>query len=231
MSLTRSLFLAAVISLMAMPGRSEDRLIAIDVLLQPDGVMLERAADWNARMREQSPEGFELDDEHAPHITLVQRFVAESDLGSLLAAVEQVRSKFNPAAMHMTATGLYHVPSGKIGLAGIVVEPSDELKSLQGAVIDAVNRFARTGGGASAFMPDTTGTPFDPQLFKYVETFVPNQTGDKFNPHVTIGIAPLGWLEDVEKQFFSTFTFGAEGIAVYQLGNFGTASKRLDSNR
>jgi hypothetical protein len=65
-------------------------------------------------------------------------------------------------------------------------------------------------------------------LFKYVETFVPNQTGEKFNPHVTIGIAPLGWLEEREKQPFSSFTFGAKGIAVYQLGNFGTASRRLD---
>jgi hypothetical protein len=46
---------------------------------------------------------------------------------------------------------------------------------------------------------------------------------------VTIGIAPLGWLEDLEKRPFSTFTFGAKGLAIYQLGNFGTASKRLDT--
>jgi hypothetical protein len=102
--------------------------------------------------------------------------------------------------------------------------------ALQEAVIEAVNPFARTGGDASAFVPDATGTPFDPLLFEYVDTFVPNQTGKKFNPHVTIGIAPLGWLEDLEKQPFSTFTFGAKGIATYQLGNFGTASKRLDSS-
>ena len=47
---------------------------------------------------------------------------------------------------------------------------------------------------------------------------------------MTIGIAPLGWLEDLEKQPFSTFTFGAKGIATYRLGNFGTASKLLDSS-
>ena len=212
------------------PSGVEDRLIAIDVLLQPDGKMLEEAANWNAQMREQSPEGFELDEQHAPHITLVQRFIAESDLGSVLAAVDRVKSAFDIANMQMTATGLYDIPSGKIGVAGIVIEPSDELLALQEAVIEAVNPFARTGGDASAFVPDATGTPFDPLLFKYVDTFVPNQTGKKFNPHVTIGIAPLGWLEDLEKQPFSTFTFGAKGIATYQLGNFGTASKRLDSS-
>ena len=45
---------------------------------------------------------------------------------------------------------------------------------------------------------------------------------------MTIGIAPLGWLEDLEKEPFGNFIFGAKGIAIYQLGNFGTASKRLD---
>ena len=49
--------------------------------LQPDGKMLEEAANWNARMREQSPEGFELDEQHAPHITLIQRFIADSESG------------------------------------------------------------------------------------------------------------------------------------------------------
>jgi hypothetical protein len=97
---------------------------------------------------------------------------------------------------------------------------ADWFLNLPEAVIEAVNPFAKTGGDESAFVPDTTGTAFDPFLFKYVETFVPDQTGKKFSPHVTIGIAPLGWLEDVEKQHFNTFAFGAKGIATYQLGNF-----------
>ena len=180
-------------------------------------------------MREQSPEGFRLDAEHIPHITLIQRFIAEDDLISVLAAVDRVKSTSDTAEMRLTANGLYHIPSGKIGLAGIVIAPSDALRALQDAVIGAVNPFARTGGDASAFVPDPTGTPFPPFLFQYIETFVPNQTGKNYNPHVTIGIAPIGWLENIEQQPFSSFTFGAKGIAVYHLGNFGTAARRLDS--
>lgn len=231
MMVLRSSALAVVFLLLATPLRSEERLIAIDVLVQPDAKMLEEASRWNARMRGQSPEGFQLDEEHAPHITLVQRFIAESDLDAVLTAVNRVKSTFDIAKIAMTATGLYHIPSGKIGLAGIVVELTEELRALQREVIDAVNPFARNVGDVSAFVPDASGAAFDPQLFKYVETFVPNQTGDKFNPHVTIGIAPLAWLEETEKQPFHTFAFGAKGIAVYQLGNFGTASKRLDNAR
>ena len=226
----RLILLTAAFVLAALPAFAQDDLIAIDVLLQPGPKMLAEAAEWNARMREQSPEGFELDEKHAPHITLIQRFVAESDLEKVLMAVDEVRSAFDVNTMEMTATGLYHIPAGEIGVAGIVIEPSEELHALQEAVIAAVDGYARTGGGESAFVPDTTGTPFDPLLFEYVETFVPNQTGERFNPHVTIGIAPLPWLEEQEKQPFKQFTFGANGIATYQLGNFGTASKRLDHN-
>jgi 2'-5' RNA ligase len=227
----RAILLIAVLAMSALPTLAEDDLIAIDVLLQPGPTMLAQAARWNARMREQSPEGFELDEEHAPHITLIQRFVAESDLPRVLAAVDEVRSKFDVEEMEMTTTGLYHIPSGKIGLAGIVIQPSEQLLALQRAIIEAVNAYARAGGRESAFVPDKTGTPFDPFLFEYVETFVPGQTGERFNPHVTIGVAPLRWLEEQEQKPFEKFTFGAQGIATYQLGNFGTASKQLDRNQ
>ena len=222
------IFLVAAFAMLAVPVMAQSELIAIDVLIQPGPKMIAEAEKWNARMREQIPEGFELDEEHAPHVTLIQRFVAKTDLPKVLAAVDELKAKFDMKSFEMTATGLYHIPAGKTGLAGIVVEPSEQLLALQQAVIDAVNIFARTGGGESAFVPDKSGTPFNPLRFEYVDTFVPAQTGAKFNPHVTIGVAPLGWLEDLEKKPYDKFTFGAVGIATYQLGNFGTASKRLD---
>ena len=206
----------------------QNNLIAIDVLIQPGPKMMEAAERWNVLMREQSPKGFELDEEHAPHITLIQRFIDKSDLPKVEAAVNKVKSKFDINSLKMTATGLYHIPTGKNGLAGIVIEPNEQLQALQQAVIGAVNVYAQKGGGEAAFVPDKSGTPFDPILFEYVDTFVPQQTGEKFNPHVTIGVAPLDWLEELEKKPFGKFTFGAKGIATYQLGNFGTASKRLD---
>ena len=222
------ILLIAAFVISASPALGQSDLIAIDVLIQPDPKMMEEAERWNALMREQSPKGFELDEEHAPHVTLIQRFIAKSDLPKVLAAVDEVKSKFDISSLEMTATGLYHIPTGKNGLAGIVIEPTEQLHALQEAVIEAVDVYARKGGGKSAFVPDKSGTAFDPILFEYVDTFVPHQTGEKFNPHVTIGVAPLDWLKELEKKPFEKFTFGATGIATYQLGNFGTASKRLD---
>lgn len=219
-----------LLTLCANTFATADELIAIDILIQPDGKMLSESEQWNARMREQTPGGFALDAEHAPHITLVQRFVAVSDIPRILQALAELKADWQLDDIEMTATGLYHIPSGDIGLTGIVVERSDVLVQLQNDVLAAVAPFSKSGGGEAAFVADKSGTPFDPFLFTYVDSFVPNQTGDKFNPHVTIGVAPLGWLEELEKKPFDEFTFGASGIAVYQLGNFGTASKRLDAS-
>ena len=76
-----------------------------------------------------------------------------------------------------------------IGLAGIVVEPTDDLLKLQQNLIDAVAPFTAETGTAAAFVT----TPKDPDINKptidYVATFVPKASGKDFNPHVTVGIA------------------------------------------
>jgi len=55
-------------------------LIAINILLDPDAATVERAQATNARLRQDYPDGFALDANHAPHITLLQRFVRTADL-------------------------------------------------------------------------------------------------------------------------------------------------------
>jgi len=206
---------------------TKDRLVAIDVLLEPDQRMLAAAEQWNKRLREQMPEGFALDETHRPHITLLQQYVAEKDLDVVVAKAKSIAASANLANMKLTANGLYHIPSGKIGLQGITIKPSEEILALQAKVIEAMAPFRKSGGGQAAFVPDPTGTPFDPNLFKYVESFVEKQAGKNFNPHVTTGTAPLEWVKQREEEPFRSFEFGVDKLAVYQLGNFGTAAKRL----
>jgi hypothetical protein len=45
---------------LAVPALAEDKLVAIDVLLEPDQLMLSAAEEWNKRLREQLPDGFSL---------------------------------------------------------------------------------------------------------------------------------------------------------------------------
>jgi hypothetical protein len=76
----------------------EDRLVAIDVLLEPDRWMLEAAEQWNKRLREQIPEGLALDETHRPHITLLQQYGGEKDLDAVVAAVKSLATQCTSAA-------------------------------------------------------------------------------------------------------------------------------------
>jgi hypothetical protein len=51
--------------------------------------------------------------------------------------------------------------------------------------------------------------------------------GQHFNPHVSTGKAPTTYLEEMIAKPFEPFTFSPAGAAVFQLGPFGTAAKKL----
>jgi hypothetical protein len=206
---------------------AETRLVAINVLLMPDASMLKAAGGWNSRLREQMPEGFSLDAAHQPHVTLLQQYVAAKDVDAVIAVVNALAASSNLDAIKLTANGLYHIPSGKIGLQGITVRPSPEIIALQSKVIEALAPYRKRGGSQAAFVPDPTGAAFDPFLFTYVDGFADSQSGSKYNPHVTTGTAPLAWVEAREKEPFKPFDFGADRLTVYRLGNFGTAAEPL----
>lgn len=57
--------------------------------------------------------------------------------------------------------------------------------------------------------------------------FVSVAAGEKFNPHVTIGVASETYLKEMLAEPFPPFTFSPKGASVYRLGAFGTARKEL----
>jgi len=200
---------------------------AIDVLLEPDAAMLQHSEANNARLRKVFPTGFSLDATHRPHITIVQRFVRTADLEKLYAAVGKVLAGTNVTGMKLEAFKYYFIPMKDTGLAGIVVRPTPELLKLQQDVIAAVTPFTVPRGDSAAFVTTPEDPVIDPSLIDYVSAFVPKSSGEHFNPHVTTGVAPREYLDQMLAEPFQPFTFSAAGTAVYQLGQFGTAAKKL----
>jgi hypothetical protein len=200
---------------------------AIDILLEPDATMLGHAADNNARLLAVFPKGFALDATHTPHITMIQRFVRTADLEKVYAAADKVLARANVTGMRLKAIKYYYIPTGANGLAGIVVEPTPELLSLQAELIAAVAPFMAESGDSSAFVTTPDDPVIDPLLIGYVSTFVPKGTGENFNPHVTTGVAPKAYLDQMLAEPFESFSFSPAGAAVYQLGQFGTAARKL----
>jgi hypothetical protein len=205
----------------------QNSITAIDILLEPDATMLRHAQANNARLLKVFPKGFALDEAHRPHITLIQRFVRTADLDKVYATAEKILAGADITHMQLEAFKYYYAPGPGVGVAGIVARPTPPLLTLQQSLIAAVASLTVETGPIGAFTAPHDDPTNDGLLIKYVSTFVPQQTGERFSPHVSTGVAPLDYLDKMLTEPFATFTFSPAGAAVYQLGPFGTAAKKL----
>jgi 2'-5' RNA ligase len=205
----------------------QNPVTAIDIALEPDATMMQHALADNARLLKNFPKDFALDATHHPHVTMLQQFVRTADLEKIYAALDEVFANEKPLGWKLTAFKYYYIPSPPVGLAGIVVEPTDDLRRLQQKIIDAVTPFTEKTGTPAAFMSTEDGKDIQGSLIEYVANFVTDAAGKKFNPHVTIGVGTEAYLNEMLAEPFEAFTFSPKSASVYQLGAFGTARKEL----
>jgi hypothetical protein len=206
-----------------------DTLVAIDIAIEPGEAMVKRSLADNAKLLGNFPQGYALDDTHHAHISILQRFVRETDLEKVYAAIAGAVASENPSAWTLTAYRYYYIPAGPIGLAGIVVEVTDDLLKFQQTLIDVVAPFSVATATADTFfkLPSEPALHEVPTMIEYVGRFVPEHSGKNFMPHVTIGVGLKSYLDKMLAAPFERFAFTAAGASVYQLGDFGTARKNL----
>ena len=217
----------AVLFLLTGAAFAQNDVTAIDILLEPDATMLKHAAAENEKLLAVYPKGFALDASHTPHITLIQTFVRTADLDQVYAAVEKVFAIANVKAMKLEAFKYYYAPAGPDGVAGICAKPTPALLKLQANLVAAVAPYRVKTATVSAFTAPMDDPADNASFIQYISTFVPDRTGEHFNPHVSIGVAPKDYLDKMLAGPFEPFTFSPAGAAVFQLGPYGTAAKKL----
>jgi 2'-5' RNA ligase len=205
----------------------QNQVTAVDIALEPDATMMQHAKAANARLLKAFPKGFALGPTRHPHVTLLQQFVRTEDLDKVFVAANAVLAKEKPAAWKLKAFKYYYIPSPPIGLAGIVVEPTEDLHRMQDELIAAVKPYTVTTGTPAAFYSDEDGRDIQQALIDYVANFVTDAAGARFNPHVTIGVGTETYLNQMLEEPFASFTFSPAGASVYQRGSYGTARKKL----
>ena len=218
---------AMTIGVLDRANAQQSPVTAIDIALEPDAVMIQHANADNARLLATFPKGFALDETHHPHVTLLQQLVLTADLDKVYAAAGKILAGEKPTTWKLRAFKYYYIPSPPIGLAGIVVEPTADLHRLQDKLIEAITPFTVKTGTPAAFMSTEDGRDIQEQLIEYVANFVTIAAGPKFNPHVTIGVGTITYLDAMLAEPFDAFTFSPASASVYQLGAFGTARKEL----
>ncbi len=224
-----AVFLAAyalsIGTVMAKP--EDDRVVAIDVLLLPDSTMVDKAKEANALLLTNYPKGYTLGADQTAHITLAHRYVHEKDLPAIEAAVAKVSEQVMPLDWELTANGYrYGIWSG-LAITNISIDRTPNLDRFQEAIVAAVEPFAVKKGTAAAFSKTKELPKIEHEIVDYVENFAQKSSGDNYSPHVTIGVAHEDFVLSLKEKTFDTFRFKASGVAIYQLGNFGTAQKKL----
>jgi len=206
---------------------ADNNPVAIDVLLEPDQMMIAKSRAINARLLENFPAGYELDASHAPHITLLQRFVRTNDFDAVTAALTKVLVTEHPTELGLKTKGYDYVIWEGHAVTVIIIERTPELMRLHQKVTDAVAPFSVSSGTAAVFVNTETNT----ETIGWVKTFVPKSSGENYVPHVTVGVANEDFVKRMKAEPYEPFTFKADGVAIYQLGNFGTAAKMLWQNQ
>jgi hypothetical protein len=218
---------------MASPGNegkssmAQNPVTAIDIVLEPDAIMIQRAQDANAGLRKNFPKGYSLDAEHRPHISVMGGYFYTANLEKTYAAVEKVLDTEKVLSWKMKAFKYYYIPLKEIGLGGIVVEPTADMIRLQQKLIDALTHFMSPTDSAAAFATTAAEPNINEATLNAVATYFAAHTGEHYSPHVTIGVGSVDYLNALLAASFPTFTFSAVGVSVYQFGNFGTAAKLL----
>jgi hypothetical protein len=202
-------------------------MIAIDVLLEPDAAVVRRAHEANARLRVDHPAGFAFGETRLPHVTLAQRYIHARDLDAACNAVGALASGVDLSALRLQVTGLHVRTDEAVGSASWLIANTATLQGLADEALAAVAPFAVVGGSADAFVANEDGSPIRDSTVAYVERFVPEHSGARYVPHVTLGRARAAFLRELQRMPFEPFAFAPAAIAVHQLGNHGTARRRL----
>jgi len=204
-------------------------LTAIDILIEPDEATRERAIGLNTALRESFAAGFAFDDTHRPHITMLQRYVRSDDLDAAIEAAGALAARDGPTP-RLRAVGLvsgsFGTPPGTL-LASIAFEPVSALRSLQAELVEATTPFAGSGGDASAFFTTPDEPDVNDATIAYVEGFVPAQCGERYEPHLSVGVGREDVVGTLAAEPFDDLWSSATAFAVYRLGNLGAAREAL----
>jgi hypothetical protein len=224
----RILGITAMLMFLLISAKAQSDLMAIDILLDPDETMLDSAKFYNDLMRENysGPGSFSLDAANNPHITVLQCFVKRADLEKVSASVALVIEREKPLNDELTTSGFYYIPLNGLGLAGITANTTPKLLIFQSKIIEALRPFLQVGNNAG-FVQNADGKEITAGTKEYVNAFVPEHSGVKYNPHVTIGLAREDFLKVLLAKPYNSFRFKSVSVSIYQLGDFGTAQKKL----
>lgn len=205
--------------------KKQEKAIAINVLLTLPEDVYDRAIELNHAILENNPDNITLDENHIPHITLLQCYVIENDLPKIEKLLIGLYKTVENDTFFVDE--LQYNKDKTKSFASMGIEKSEPLMALHKKVIALLQPYILNKGSQEAYIQNADCTPIDKFTLDYVPKFVSDHSYDNYNPHVSLGVAKTSVLDSLAQHDFRATKFKATSICVYQLGAFGTAQKLL----
>jgi hypothetical protein len=200
--------------------------IALDILLLPGPRLAAAARALNAALVSEGHDAIAFGAHAVPHLTLAQLFVAANRVADLAASLRRDRLPARATDLPLVATGLAAAPFAGGQAISILVEATAGLRDLHDRVCALATPFATSGTPASFIRPP--GAPgIHPDAACYAAAFLDRHAGPAWSPHVTAGLVAPATADSRTARAFTSFTEPAAGLALWHLGNYGTAAREL----
>ena len=203
----------------------KENTIAIDVLLIPSEEVYAQSLQLNALINQNKPEALKLDENHVPHITLLQCFINESDLPKVNMALEGLFKTIEKDSLK--AESLFYSKDKEESFAMVRVEKTAPLLETHKKTIELVKPYIVKNGSEASFVQNPDGSPISESTVDYVPNFVEKYSYENFDPHISLGVAQTILLDSLAQHVFKPIQFKAQSLSLYQLGDHGTAQKLL----
>ncbi|MEM0517274.1 2'-5' RNA ligase family protein [Aequorivita flava] len=219
-------FIAAAIAFGLLSCTTKEKnIIAVDVLLIPSEEMQAQAFQLNSLIYKNNPETIKLDENHVPHITLLQCFINESDLPKVNKALEGLFETIKEE--NFKAESLFYYEEKEESFSMIRVENSKALMEIHKKSIELLKPFIVANGSENSFVQNPDGSAISKSTVTYVPAFVLEHSYENFDPHISLGVADVSLLDSLAAHIFKPIKFRAASVSLYQLGDHGTAQKLL----
>jgi hypothetical protein len=198
--------------------------VALDILLLPGPRLAAAARALNAALVAAGHPAITFGPQATPHLTLAQLFVAPESLARLAASL---RAAALPASgPPLAATGLGAASFAGRQALSIVVETTPALVALHDRVRALAAPFA-TRGDAAGFFRAPGAPEIHPGTVAYASDFLARHAGPAWAPHVTVGLAEDAAAGALLARPFTPVTEPAAALALWRLGEYGTAAEPL----
>ena len=189
-------------------SQNHDKIVAIDVALQPDVTVGGR------------------NDVVLGPITLVRQFVRASDVHVVSSQVAFVLATTRLQDLNLRSAGYQSGTWNGVSGTALVLDATQNLRRLEERMAEALRPFRLTVDDADDFIATPDGREMSDASIAAIERYIADAGGVNYHPHILVGPAQSDAAK-TQGQAVETVAFRSVTAAIYQLGSLGSAPRVL----